>query len=254
VLTRTLGRTGIRVSVLGLGTVKFGRNTGVNYPKPFELPGDGQLADLLALAKTCGINLLDTAPAYGTSEVRLGEAIEGERDDWLICTKAGEEFDGSRSRYDFSEDHILRSASRSLSRLRTETLDVVLVHTDGRPVGEIRAAGAFRALARLREEGTVRAIGFSGRTVLDATAALGLSDVLMCTINASYREEIPLAGEAGDQGVGVMVKKPLAQGHEADARHLVGIARLRGVSNVVVGTIDPDHLAAAAAALNGLTG
>src|SRR5690606_15619655 len=89
VRVRPLGQTGLTVSALGLGTVKFGRNTGVKYPRSFELPDRSAAANLLSLARDLGINLLDTAPAYGESEERLGELLQGQRQDWLICTKAG---------------------------------------------------------------------------------------------------------------------------------------------------------------------
>ena len=69
---RMLGNTGIEVSIISLGTVKFGRNQGVKYPKLFNLPTDAEIAALLHDAKQLGINLLDTAPAYGKSEERLG--------------------------------------------------------------------------------------------------------------------------------------------------------------------------------------
>ena len=130
-LRRPLGNTGIEVSPLGLGTVKFGRNTGIDYRRAYPLPSDGRIADLLAVAQREGINLLDTAPAYGTSEARIGEAIEGHRDDWVLCTKAGEEFDGAKSRYDFSEDAVLTSVEGSLARLRTDNVDILLLHSDG---------------------------------------------------------------------------------------------------------------------------
>ena len=248
-LKRPLGTTGIEVSALGLGTVKFGRNTGVDYPHPYELPSDGRIADLLAVAQRQGVNLLDTAPAYGTSEARIGEAIEGHRDDWVICTKAGEEFDGVTSLYDFSEDTILASAERSLARLRTDELDILLLHSDGRPVYEIESAGAFRALIRLKREGMVRAVGFSGKSAADAEAAMPGSDVLMCTINANYRDEVAMVGEAADQAVGVLVKKPLAGGFAGDPMTVADTTCLDGVTSVVVGTVDPDHLTANAEAV-----
>ena len=65
---RPLGATGLQVSPLGLGTVKFGRNQGVKYPQAFNLPSDREALALLELAWDLGINLLDTAPAYGESE------------------------------------------------------------------------------------------------------------------------------------------------------------------------------------------
>jgi len=62
--------TGIAVSPLGLGTVKMGRNTAVKYPRHFEIPDDKQVQNVLSQAWELGINLLDTAPAYGNSEQR----------------------------------------------------------------------------------------------------------------------------------------------------------------------------------------
>ena len=249
-LKRRLGNTGIEVSILGLGTVKFGRDQGVKYPRPYKLPSDGQIADLLRVAKSLGINLLDTAPAYGSSEQRLGEAIQGDRDHWLLCTKVGEEFDGVRSNYDFSATHTLTSISRSLERLRTDTLDIALVHTDGRSMAEIEAAGTFQALRRLQREGVVKAVGFSGKGPADGRAALPLSDVLMCAVNANDWREAPLAAAAAEAGVGVLVKKPLASGHSADADTLRRIAALAGVASVVIGTLSPRHLRANATALS----
>ena len=91
---RILGQTGIEVSCLGLGTVKFGRNQEVKYPGTFSLPEDKQITALLDQAKDLGINLLDTAPAYGSSEQKLGRLLK-DRQDWVICTKVGEEFAGA---------------------------------------------------------------------------------------------------------------------------------------------------------------
>ena len=243
-LTRPLGRTGLQVPLLGLGTVKFGRTSKVSYARPYSLPSDAQLADLLALAKSLGVVLLDTAPAYGNSEQRIGEAIAGTRDDWLLCTKTGEEFDGARSRYDFSEAHTLHSVERSLRRLRTDFLDIVLIHADGRQVADIEEAGAFRALRRLQREGVVRVVGFSAKSLADGRAALSESDVLMCDAGAPL-----LLAEAADAGAGVLVKKPLAGGFHPAPHAVVQTAALAGVSCVVVGTIDAEHLAANAAAL-----
>ena len=70
--TRPFGATGLSVSPLGLGTVKFGRDKGLKHPGSFTIPTDSEARDLIALAADLGINLIDTAPAYGTSEERLG--------------------------------------------------------------------------------------------------------------------------------------------------------------------------------------
>ena len=72
-IKRQMGSTGIEVSVLGLGTVKIGRDQEVKYPSGFTIPDDDEVRDLLALSQDLGINFIDTAPAYGNSEERLGQ-------------------------------------------------------------------------------------------------------------------------------------------------------------------------------------
>src|ERR1700722_19228645 len=79
-----LGNTNISVSRIGLGTVKFGRNQKINYPTPFSLPSDKEILALLNCAQELGINVLDTAPAYGSSEERLGNLLNGQRSDWIL--------------------------------------------------------------------------------------------------------------------------------------------------------------------------
>lgn len=115
---RSLGRTGIMVSPLGLGTVALGRTEGLKYPKPVRIPTDDQVRALLRRARDLGVNLIDTAPAYGAAEERLGSLRPGRREDWVIVTKAGEEY---YQRYDFSPESIARSVERSLTRLAPTT-------------------------------------------------------------------------------------------------------------------------------------
>lgn len=130
-LHRPLGNSGLSVSPLGLGTVKLGRDQGVKYPSGFKIPDDQQAQMLLRMARDMGINLIDTAPAYGTSEERLGPLLRGQRQDWVIVSKVGEEFDNGQSSHDFSAEHTRKSVERSLKRLETDFLDLVLVHSDG---------------------------------------------------------------------------------------------------------------------------
>jgi len=127
-LHRPLGSTGLQVSPLGLGTVKLGRDQGVKYPSGFTIPGDDEARLLLGQARDLGINLLDTAPAYGRSEERLGPLLRGQRDAWVLVSKVGEEYDAGQSRFDFSAAHTRRSVERSLRRLETDRIDLVLVH------------------------------------------------------------------------------------------------------------------------------
>lgn len=281
---RPLGNTNLRVSPLGLGTVKLGRNRAVKYPKPFDLPSDDDARALLRLAADLGINLLDTAPAYGTSEARLGSLLADFPNHFLLSTKVGEEFEnnphspqGPRSRFDFSPTHTRESIDRSLTRLRRDTLDIVLVHSDGK-ADDIPALEALHALADLKREGKARAIGFSPKTIAGARAALPLADVLMLTLNPAEPKMLPVVHEAHALGVGVLIKKALASGHlprrlngwprtsgagseqsTTDTRDPIELA-LRfllttpGVSSIVVGTINPDHLRQNVAAVERVLG
>ncbi len=162
---RELGSTGLSISALGLGTVKLGRNEGVKYPSEFTIPDDRAAADLLALARDLDINLIDTAPAYGNSEERLGALLQGQRGDWIICSKVGEEFCEGQSSFDFSPEHTRFSVERSLRRLGTEVIDIVLVHSDGNDARIIDEFGTLEALADLKQRGLIRAFGMSTKTV-----------------------------------------------------------------------------------------
>jgi aryl-alcohol dehydrogenase-like predicted oxidoreductase len=246
---RDLGRTGMSVSVLGLGTVKLGRNEKLSYPEPFDLPDEAAARRLLDTAHDLGINLLDTAPAYGTSESRLGRLLAGRRDDWLICTKVGEHFEHGRSTFDFTPDAVRASVIRSLERLRTDRLDIVLIHSDGNDREILDHFGTLDALEDLKRSGVIRAVGISHKTTDGARRALEVGcDVIMATLNLDYREELPAIAAAAEAGCGVLIKKALASGH-AGAESLRFAAGCPGVSSVIVGTLNPEHLRANARAL-----
>ena len=239
---RALGSTGIEVSAIGLGTVKLGRNSGLTLA-PFAIPGTRAARALLDRARDLGVNLLDTAPAYGESEARLGELLDGTRDRWVLCTKAGESFDGRRSRHDFRPEALRESVEASLRRLRTDYLDIVLIHSDGRDVEILRRSDALETLDALKREGKVRASGFSHKTEAGGRLALSRCDVLMSALSFTDRRQIDVVRHAGERGVGVLVKKALDSGRAAP-ESLGYVAGLAGVSSVVVGTVDPAHLEA----------
>ncbi len=251
---RPLGTTGMEVSALGLGTVKLGRDRGVKYPHRFTIPDDRAAAALLARARDLDINLIDTAPAYGNSEERLGRLLAGQRDAWVICSKVGEEFEAGRSRFDFSPEHARHSVVRSLRRLRTEVLDLVLVHSDGNDLAIIEGMGTLQALAEMKGEGLIRAVGVSTKTVAGGLAAAAHTDVVMLTYNLDHLEERPVLDACARLGRGALVKKALASGHlAADRRDPVQasmdlVLGHPGTSAAIIGTVDPVHLEANAAA------
>lgn len=246
---RPLGGTGLEVSALGLGAVKLGRNEGLKYPTGFDLPDDRSAAALLALAQDLGINLIDTAPAYGDSEERLGKLLRGQRQRWLLCSKVGEEFAAGQSRFDFSPEHAGASVRRSLRRLQTEVLDLVLVHSNGADLAIINEMGTLQALQQLKDEGLIRAFGMSTKTLAGGLAAAPHCDVLMLTYNPGQREELPVLDACADLNTAVLIKKALASGHldsscEGDpVQTSLELALSHpATSAVVIGTINPDHL------------
>ncbi len=240
---RRLGRSAIEVSPIGFGSFKIGRNTGVKYPQAYELPDDDAVARLTDGLLDLGINYIDTAPAYGLSEERLGAVLSGRRDDVVLSTKVGETFENGRATYDFSTAGIRASVQRSLQRLRTEMIDVVFIHSDGNDMRILAETDAVPTLTALRDEGVIRAIGLSGKTVEGARAALSWSDVVMVEYNDSDRPHAGVIAEAADRGVGVVVKKGLASGRLAAEQSIPFVLGTTGVSSLVVGSLNLDHLA-----------
>ncbi|KAB2931091.1 MAG: aldo/keto reductase [Candidatus Contendobacter sp.] len=258
---RPLGATGLRISPLGLGTVKFGRNQGVKYPQSFELPSDREALALLERAWELGINLLDTAPAYGESEERLGRLLRQCRRDWVIVTKVGEEFSEGASHFDFSAAATRASVERSLRRLGAEALDAVLIHSSGDDLAILEREAVLPTLLDLKQVGLVRTVGMSSKTVAGGLRAVDCCDVLMVTYNLAQREELPVIRAAGATGKGVLIKKGLLSGHlegttasDPVRASLELIYAEPGVSSVVVGTLNPAHLRANAAAVESVLG
>jgi aryl-alcohol dehydrogenase-like predicted oxidoreductase len=245
---RRLGNTDLLVSVLGLGTVKFGRNQGLKYPQPFDLPTDKEIKHLLALAHEQGINLLDTAPAYGSSEERLGKLLVGARDQWIIATKVGEAFDNGVSTFDFSKNAVLKSIDRSLRRLNTDYLDIVLVHSNGEDEKIIQQYDIFTVLAGLKQSGKIRSFGMSSKTIIGGRLSVDLADMAMVTYHPGYTEEKQIIDYASTKQKGILIKKAFASGHfqkmgvDPVEQALQMCLRETAVSSVIVGTINPHHL------------
>ncbi|MBA3315618.1 MAG: aldo/keto reductase [Planctomycetota bacterium] len=245
---RPLGRTGLAVSPIGFGAFKIGRNQNVKYPAGYDLPNDQAVDRLLHGVLDCGINLIDTAPAYGLSEERIGRAITSRREEFVLCTKVGETFriDEETGRpvstYDFSEGTIRASVERSLSRLRTDAIDVLLLHSDGRDVFILNQTDAIPSLLRLKEDGLVRCIGMSGKTAAGHHAALDWADVIMAEYHAGNRGEEVVIAEAAAAGVGVLVKKGLAAGHLQPGPGIRFVLSNPDVSSLVIGGLNLEHI------------
>ncbi len=245
---RIIAGTGLSVSPLGFGTVKLGRDQGVKYPEGFKIPDDKDASALLELARSLGINLLDTAPAYGTSEIRLGKLLGNSRKNWVICSKVGEEFENGESGFNFTPEHIRFSIERSLKRLKTDYIDMVLVHSNGDDVNIIKQYGCLEILDDLKKEGLILASGMSTKTVDGGILALEKSDIAMVTYNLNEQSEKPVLDYALKHNKGVLIKKALASGHvclegeDPVEKSMELVFSHPATSAAMIGTINPAHL------------
>jgi aryl-alcohol dehydrogenase-like predicted oxidoreductase len=214
---RQLGRSGLRVSALTMGTMTFGGRA--NYAKV----GDTGLEDArrqIDLAIDAGVNLIDTADEYseGMSEEIIGQILEGRRDDVLVATKVRFRMGPGPNDLGLSRHHIIRAAEASLRRLRTDHIDLYQVHEwDGlTPLEE--TLGALDDLVR---SGKVRYVGVSNYAAWQIMKALGISarDHLPRFVSQQIhyslqaREaEFELVPLTLDQGLGILVWSPLGGG------------------------------------------
>lgn len=241
---RPLGRSGLSVSPVGFGAFKIGRNEGVKYREGYDLPDDAESDRILNGVLDLGVNFIDTAPAYGLREERIGRALEDRRDEFVLSTKVGETWEEGRGRYDFSGEAVGSSLDRSLRRLRTDRLDLVFVHSNGEDLDIVRAGETLETLAERRARGDLRLVGFSGKTLDGHRAAMatGLVDALMVEYHALDRTQLPIIEEAAEAGIAIVIKKGLASGRLAPAEAIPDCLGPEGVASVVIGSLSLDHL------------
>ena len=223
--TRAFGATGMQVGVLGFGAGEIGsENT------PYST-----VDTILGQAIECGINVIDTAPIYSDSEEKLGQALQGRRNQFLLFTKCGRylppkstwtgftlrakrklrrSLQGSDPpEYDsplWNPRVLAWNIEQSLRRLRTDRLDLVQLHSCSEET--LRHGEVIDVLQKARQSGKVRHIGYSG----DGAAALyavqcGQFESLQISLNLADQEAldrtIPLARQ---RGMGVIAKRPIA--------------------------------------------
>lgn len=241
---RPLGKTGLSVTPIGFGAFKIGRNEKTKYAEAYPLPDDRAVDLLLNGILDLGIAYVDTAPAYGLSEERIGRSIGRRRRKFVLSTKVGELFENGQSRYDFSAAGIRASIEGSLRRLQTDMLDVVFIHSNGEDLEIQQATDAVTTLCDLKKAGSIRAIGFSGKTVAGARRALDWADALMVEYHIDDQSHAQVIAEAAERGVGVVVKKGLASGKLASAEAIGFVLANPGVSSLVVGGLNIEHIKA----------
>ena len=267
---RKLGKTGMNVSVLGLGGSEMG----------YQHLSMTAAKRLLNEAVDSGITAIDTAECYATSEELIGEALSKRRKDYCLFTKCGHE--NGWSYPDWRPESLLRSIQRSLKRLKTDHVDLVQLHSCSE--AELRKGTVIDTLRRARELGYTRFIGYSG----DSQAALyavecGEFDTLQTSVNIADQEALDLFLTLAEKhNIGVIAKRPLANvawhngdrppsdsyGHaywqrlqklkyeflKADLKETVALAlrftlSVPGVHTAIVGTAKPGRFAENSAAV-----
>src|ERR671939_1082933 len=214
---RQLGRSGLRVSTVTLGTMGFG---GTGWASPVGHIDTGGARRQIDICREAGVNLFDTADVYsnGLSEQILGDALGKNRDDVLVATKVRMPVGDGPNDAGLSRYHIVRAAEASLRRLGTDHIDLYQVHEwDGlTPLDE-----TLSALDALVRSGKVRYIGSSNYTGWQLMKSLWISDrddlesfvsqQIYYSLQArdAENELVPIAI---DQHLGILVWSPLAGG------------------------------------------
>jgi aryl-alcohol dehydrogenase-like predicted oxidoreductase len=269
---RLLGRSGLSVSALALGTMTMG---GKDRFQHMGTQGVAEASRMIDIASEAGVTVLDTADmySYGESEEILGQALAGRRQQFVLVTKVFMRVGQAAHDIGLSRKHIVESCDASLRRLRTDYLDLYLCHEPDQFVPVDETLRAFDDLVRW---GKVRYIGCSNHSGWHVMKALGTSEkhgfskyvaqqVLYSLLSRDVEHELVPMGL--DQGVGIMAWSPLHFGllsgkfrrdvrpdqtrlNALDAPGTVDYERLYRIVDVIVAIAQERQVSAAQVALN----
>ncbi len=209
---RTLGKTGMNVSVIGLGTWQFGGEWGREY-------NQSEVDAIFDKARETGINFIDTAECYGDhlSEKFIGKAIEKDRDQWVLATKFGHKFHSlyDRTRH-YKADEVLEQLDASLRALRTDYIDLYQFHSG---VGEeFNNDDLWTMLDKQVQAGKIKHVGLSIKKNDDIYQTRQASQIGAETIQVVYNRldrtpEEEVFPSCEEQNLGVLARVPLASGY-----------------------------------------
>ena len=175
-LRRPFGNSGLQVPALGFGAMQI---------------GDPQLADshagrLLNHVLDAGLTLIDTARSYGMAEERIGRHLARRRDEFVLSTKVGY---GVAGVPDWTYECILRGVDDARTRLQTDVIDIVHLHSCGQAV--LEAGEVTHALAQCRAEGKIRVAAYSGDDApLQYALASGQFDAIQASVNVCDQQAL----------------------------------------------------------------
>jgi aryl-alcohol dehydrogenase-like predicted oxidoreductase len=205
-----LGRTGLEVTRLVYGAMEL-RGGRTMWGKPVEPPVANRVLNAVLDA---GINLIDTSPDYGDAEDYIGRAISHRRGEFLLSSKCGcpESSEGKGGEiHVFTRANVRACAERSLRRMNTDHLDLLLVHMNPSRQ-ELEAEDTVAELVALRDEGKTRFIGMSGTLPhLPDHIAMGVFDVFQIPYSAVSPEHEALISTAARAGTGTLIRGAVAR-------------------------------------------
>jgi aryl-alcohol dehydrogenase-like predicted oxidoreductase len=196
---RTFGRTGLSVSVLGFG----------GAPAAYLKTDAPRAAAMLEALLDAGLNVIDTAASYPGSEQFIGDHLSHRRGDFVLISKCGTKISGVDAP-EFSYELVSHSVDRALRLLKTDIIDVMLLHSCG--LETLKQGDALRALVEAREAGKIRFAGYSGDN--DAVAyAAALPDIAVVEMSINIADQFNIdtgLAAAREHDVGVIAKRPIA--------------------------------------------
>ena len=207
---RPFGTTGMQVSEIGLGAWQLAN-------PDWNLSDTDEALRIVQRSLDAGCTFFDTAPGYGygRSEELLGQALEPVRHDVIICTKFSHHGAGDDGQPDtFDTQHIRPVLEGSLRRLRTDYVDILLLHNPPRELMDGRTASQYEELEQLKAEGKLREYGVSldWKVELEMVAETTRSKAVELMYNAFYQEPRDAFAQAQARGIGLIVKVPLDSG------------------------------------------
>jgi len=209
---RRLGKTNLRVSVIGVGTWQLGGEWG----KTFE---QREVDAMLGRAADLGINLIDTAECYGDheSERLIGRAIKGNREKWLVATKFGHRFDRPFQRDDVYEpSQVVEQLEQSLRALQTDYVDLYQFHSGTDAM--FQTPGLWERLRQLVDTGAIRHLGVSvskkntSLVQVQQASAVGAETIQVVYNRIERQAEAQILPLCLQQNLGVLARVPLASG------------------------------------------
>ena len=214
---RTLGQTGLQVSEVGLGAMPFGGmvTQADGTQSGWSGTDDKELIALVHHGETLGVNLLDTAEAYGNGhgEAVVGEALQGRRERWIIATKVrpNQGIDAATLDEAAVRTRLTEACEHSLRRLQTDYIDIYQLHAIPYPWA---MPVVMESLAQLRQAGKIRWYGIStnNREAIDQLRAYGPLHVLQIGYNLLERSADALLHWARTEQIGTLIRVPLAKG------------------------------------------